>query len=101
MEKLFGLLLVVVLAPALLCALVQAFCITMQMTVGALVITLPWVLLFLLVVALGAGIGAGLTLRDRFPPRPTGELPPPPGTVIPVRRAPQIQRGEDDQEGLR
>lgn len=101
MDKLFALLLVIVLAPAISCALVQAFGIVMQMTIGAFVITLPWLLLFLLVIALGAGVGAGLTLRERLPPRPTNEIPPPAGTVIPVRRAPQIQHEESDEEGLR
>ena len=63
MEKLFGLLLLIMLAPALLCALVQVLCCLMQITVSTLAVLLPWVLLFGLVIALGAGIGAGARRR--------------------------------------
>lgn len=97
MDKLLEILLLIIFAPVLMCAILQFFCAMTQMSVTMLSIAMPWFVLLVLVAALGAGIGAGLTLRHRLPPRPSEELPPPPGTALPVRRAPQIPHDEDEE----
>jgi hypothetical protein len=71
-EWLIKLLFFVMLAPFFICLLIQ-------LVVGATVVLLPWVIGLVALMGLAAGIGAGLAIRRRLPPRtdrfPPGEVP--------------------------
>ena len=76
-EWLIKLLFFVMLAPFFICLFVQ-------LAVGAAVVLLPWVIGFLALTALAAGLGAGLALRRRLPPPRNDQFPP--GEVPRIRR---------------
>ncbi len=99
MDKLLALLLLLILAPAILCAALQVVSCVAQVTVNVALVALPWLLLCALLVAIGAGFGAGMALRNRLPLPRTDIAPLAPGAVVPVRRAPEVAEDDDGHHG--
>lgn len=54
-------------------------CIGLQLLVGVIVATLPWLILFAVIAGIAAGLSAGLVIRRRLMP-PGQESPLPPGS---------------------
>ena len=76
-EWLLKLLFIVMLAPFFVCFFGQ-------LVVGVAVVLLPWLIGFFALIALAAGIGAGLVVRRRLPPPKNDQFPP--GEVPRIRR---------------
>jgi hypothetical protein len=94
MEWLVKLIFFLMLLPFFVCLVVQALTNTLNALMIFLLAIVPWLIGFAVLIAIVAGMSAGLGLRRRLPPRNRNYLPPA-GMAPPIRRPRGRGRGDD------
>jgi hypothetical protein len=94
MEWMVKLIFGLMLLPFFLCLAGQLVLVLLHGMAALLLMLLPWVFALAVLVALFAGLGAGIAVRRRLPRQNGNRLPP--GGVQPVRRPRGPGRDDED-----
>ena len=94
MEWMVKLIFGLMLLPFFFCLAGQVLMALVYAIGGFLLALVPWLFRIVGLIALFAGIGAGLSMRRRLPPKNRGRLPP--GGVLAVKRPRGPGRDDED-----